>query len=607
MFSVRLFVATAIVVSMLCSPTKSEIRYDHVTASLSCPPGFMSRGNSCVCAPWPNGIITCDEVSKSASIRIGYCMTYDNDTGKVSVGICEQSFLRNDAYKFYYSLPRKVSDLNDQMCGPFGKTGLLCGACQGSSVTPLRMFSCTNCTITSHGWLEYLAVVYLPITIIFMAIIIFAVSVTSGPVNSFIFFGQVTATQFFNMGYIVSVLAAQGSTDTYSNRISTTVIAAFYDLWNLNIFTAFIPPFCLIKYLSTLQAFALEYIIAFYPLFLVVLIYICIRLHAQNFRPIVCCWKPFLECFLRFRRYINPKTSAIDAFATFILMSYVKLLYVSESTLLPTHTYNGQGEMLSTMYVYFSAHLQYFHAKHLPLALLSIFVTLTFIIIPPIVLVFYPTSFVQKCLTHCKMNSQALRTFVEIFQGCYKDGTNGTRDCRYFAGLYFIIRITAVILNSGYFLFYFNSSAYLYWSTALLFALVQPYKKQMYNMIDAVMFGLMGTIYFLITWNVEHILFTGNPSNALLILIDVLYSLPLLYLVIFILYQILNRQGSCTQMLKTTRVLRYFFQETQEDFDVAVPHRLLKEEYEALPDGSQVQYEEPLIRSEHSCKTYDSM
>ena len=34
-----------------------------------------------------------------------------------------------------------------------------------------------------------------------------------------------------------------------------------------------------------------------------------------------------------------------------------------------------------------------------------------------------------------------LHAFVDAFQGCYKDGTNGTRDCRYFAGLQLVLRL----------------------------------------------------------------------------------------------------------------------------------------------------------------------
>ena len=136
----------------------------------------------------------------------------------------------------------------------------------------------------------------------------------------------------------------------------------------------------------------------------------------------------------------------IDAFATFLLLSYVRLTYVVGIFLSPVHLFNGQGQQLNTPFFGLNANIRFFQAEHLPLAVLSVIVLLTFIAVPPIVLTFYQAVFFRKCLTRCKMNSQALRTFVEAFQGCYKDGTNGTRDCRYFAGLYFIFRIIPVPL-----------------------------------------------------------------------------------------------------------------------------------------------------------------
>ena len=39
----------------------------------------------------------------------------------------------------------------------------------------------------------------------------------------------------------------------------------------------------------------------------------------------------------------------------------------------------------------------------------------------------------------------ALRTFVEAFQGEYKDGSNGTYDLRLFSALFFILRILALV------------------------------------------------------------------------------------------------------------------------------------------------------------------
>ena len=558
-----------------------------VTATLSCPPGFVSQGNSCVCADWPDGIITCDEDSLNASMLIEYCMTYDNGTEDVRVGYCPQAFYMNGSYKFYYPLPAEVSALNDQMCSPFNREGLLCGECQdGFAVLPFnhRHIECINCTSVSYGWIKLIAFSYVPITIIFTVIVVFGISIVSGPINSVIFFGQITTSQVVDMGTVMSFLGAQG-TFTFSERISTVVVNGLYGFFNLHIFRSLIPPFCLTNNLTTIQNLALRYVTAFYPLVVIVFVYVCIRLHASNFRLVVYCWKPFLKCFLRFRRRVDPKTSVIDAFATFILLSYARLMYVVGPVLLRTHLFNGQGQKLNTSVFALNANIQFFQAEHLPLALLSIIVLLTFIAVPPIVLTFYQATFFQKCLTRCKMNSQALRTFVEAFQGCYKDGTNGTRDCRYFAGLYFIFRIIPVPLyfSLGGSLGVFTvatSSAIMSWCVALLFALIQPYKMHLYNAVDAVIFALIGIISILIMFILFEIQHTGHSSSSLLILIDVLYTLPLLYFIVFIVCWLLNRKTNCIQKLKSHKLLRCFFPEqiNREDFDAAVPHRVLHPE-----------------------------
>ena len=567
-----------------------------VTGSLSCPPGFVSQGNKCVCADWPDGIVTCDEDSLNASMQIGYCMTYDNETREVRAGGCQQSFFRNDSYKFYYPLPSEGSDLNDRVCGSSNRDGLLCGECKNGFAVPwppLLTINCINCTSAFNGWIKLIMVTYLPITVIFTVVIVFAISIVSGPINSFIFFAQVTATLLlYNVDSILSVLGAQGSF-TYSSRMSSVVVAALYDIWNLNIFHTIVPPFCITNHLSTLQALALNYMLAFYPLVVIVFLYVCIKLHARNFRPVVRCWKPFLKCFLRFRRSVDPKTSVIDAFATFILLSYVKLLFVVGTFLLPEHIYNSQGEKLSTLVMANSPNTRFFHKKHLPLALLSIFISLTFVAVPPIVLTFYQASFFRKCLTRCKMNSQALRTFVETFQGCYKDGTNGTRDCRCFAGLYFILRIIAVTLTSTTVPNFIVGSALLYWYTALLFALVQPYKKHRYNVIDAMTFAILSTIYILMITNVLKVLRIGHSSTSLLILTDVLYTLPLLYFVVLAVCWLPNRKLKCIRKLKMYK-LSSFFQDQKElereDFNAAVPHRLLNPQlYEVLTNESRAE------------------
>ena len=316
------------------------------------------------------------------------------------------------------------------------------------------------------------------------------------------------------------------------------VVADIYQLSNLRFFPNFFSGFCVIKNLNGLQAIALEYITAVYPLFLVVILYICIELHARNFRPIVCCWRPFHKCFVYFRRSVDPKASVIDTFATFILLSYAKFVAVTYYLISPTSLYNGKGEKRNTLVMYYAANIQFFHTQHLPYALLAISVLLSFIAIPPLLLCLYPCPSFQKCLTKCKLNSQALRTFVEIFQGCFKDGTNGTRDYRYFSGFYFMLRIIPLLIyiigtTPGA---YASGSACLYSATAAVLVVLQPYKKHFHNTVDAVMFIIMAAMFQLLVSQTRYFVITGHTSVESLVMIDILYMLPLMYIVLHLLH-----------------------------------------------------------------------
>ena len=143
----------------------------------------------------------------------------------------------------------------------------------------------------------------------------------------------------------------------------------------------------------------------------------------------------------------DPKGSVINAFATFLLLSYSKLLTVSYSLLDASTLYNNRGERVGpAVLLYFDASIEYFSRQHLPFAVLAICVLLVFVVFPMLLLLLYPMRSFQRCLGYCtRIRWQFLHTFADAFQGCYKNGTNGTRDYRYFAGLYLVFRIVALV------------------------------------------------------------------------------------------------------------------------------------------------------------------
>ena len=560
-----------------CSGRSKEIASEGI-ASLSCPPGFVMNNGSCVCGDWPDGMIVCDEESQPASIMIRYSMTYDE--GIVNVGMSPRGFFRDKYYKFYYPLPGNLSELNRHMCGPFNTQGRLCGKCEdGYAVSPLAYFTdfrCVKCNGSSseYGWAKYIGFEFLPLTVAFLIIVMFGFSAVSGPVNAFIFYCQLTTGPGIS-GIVVreAILTAQGNI-SFNDSTFLKVVSSFYELWNLEFFRYFLPEFCLTKKLTGLHMMALQYVSALYPLFLVAVLYLCIELHARGFRLVVWCWRPFHKYFVYFRRSVDPRASVIDAFATCTLLSYVKLLMISRDLLLPSFVFHGTREQPSEMLVYYDSSKRFLHGEHLPFAILANSILLTFVAIPPVLLLLYPTSLFQKCLTRCRMNCYALHTFADVFQGCYKDGTNGTRDYRYFAGLYFLLRIVIVILTV--FSILTISPALVYLIASLSFTLFQPYKKRVYNVVDSLILALLAVIYIFISYQFNLVFFTTHPSTILLGFTDLLYTLPLVCVTLFMIYWLLSK-------IRRTRCIRKLFllatdDETRplrEDLSDSLPDRIV--------------------------------
>ncbi len=101
------------------------------------------------------------------------------------------------------------------------------------------------------------------------------------------------------------------------------------------------PPICISESLTELQALCMDYVVAIYPLLLTVLLYICIQQHARGCRILVCLWKPFDYCLSPLSRRFNwnPAESLVHVFASFLLLSSTKILFVSLSLLKTVRLY----------------------------------------------------------------------------------------------------------------------------------------------------------------------------------------------------------------------------------------------------------------------------
>ena len=254
------------------------------SSSLSCPPWFFpdpSSNDTCRCGESIiHGAVKCNEILQESGILDCYCMTYNESTGVVA-GPCFyncENIPKGQEDMLYHSLPRHVKDLNSAMCGQFHRSGQLCGSCE-EGYSPLVYsydLQCFNCTDSHYNWVKYVTAAFIPLTVFFIIILWCRVSATSPKLYAFVNFSQ-NITFSANVRLILAAITSYPKIETLGQ-----IIVALYGIWNLDFFRTLIPHICL--EVNTLQALALDYAIACYPLLLIVVSYVLIELHAHNFR-----------------------------------------------------------------------------------------------------------------------------------------------------------------------------------------------------------------------------------------------------------------------------------------------------------------------------------
>ena len=214
------------------------------------------------------------------------------------------------------------------------------------------------------------------------------------------------------MPTFIRIILLSFSTEYIKYLKATKVGLVFYSLWNLDMFRSVIPDICL--NVTILQALALEYLIALYPFVLILFSYFLIVLHDRRIVFIVVVWKPLKKVLVIFRKSWDIHTSVLDSFATFFLLSYIKVLNVSFDMLTPTKIYQLNSNS-STFGLYYSPSVLYFGDQHLPYAVLTIIITTLFVSIPTIIFIPYPCQLFQKFLSLVPINWHFLHAFVDSF------------------------------------------------------------------------------------------------------------------------------------------------------------------------------------------------
>ena len=238
--------------------------------------------------------------------------------------------------------------------------------------------------------------------------------------------------------------------------------------------------------------------------------------------------------------------------------------------------YNIHGEVAG-LYLYYDASIPFWEGEHFPYACSAIIILVVVVALPLVLLILYPMQCFQKCLNKCGWNCEILRIFMQCFQGCYRDRTDGGLECRYFAAVYPFSRLIAFLLyGSTHNEVLFSAFAIISIGLSIIVFTVQPYKHmfKLYNKVDGVMLLLLAM------FSLGIIIANDNKSQNPLVawphygvaLLSAVSVVPLVYIFLVILSQIFPHQRRVQIFRLLQRLISQMCRGTHQQYNDSTDH-----------------------------------
>ena len=462
-----------------------QIHFQFLLHTDNCSPGFVydSRTKSCACGNGESSgfykpVTSCTKVRPQAVLDkpywVGYIPGNSRDYRDLYFVPCFSPVCR---LRREY-LDASAENLSRSICGE-GRTGVMCGECEKnfSVFFHSRSFSCKRGAGCKYGYLLFAASELLPVLVVFLVVLIFDFSLTSGSVTGFIFFCQYLG--------IVSIDAEESKLDFIKIPYQL-----FYGIFDLDYFSIESLSFCLWKDSHIQDIVFFKYSTIAFAFSLVVLQMATLKIY----RSVTVC--KLRKCFGRRRR------SFIRSLCAFLVISYIQCTKTSFFILkyVRPEGLNGSHE---NYYTYYGGE-RFFHGIHKTYATFALFTVVLVTVTPSVILLLHPLLLqVLVLLQHSEhqlvrkllkcLHTGKLLPFLDCFQSCYQERY------RVFAGLYLAYRVALLLcfaLSKSY-------TILLYWVQLLLLvflgvhAAIQPYKKKVHNLLDSLIFSNLSLINLL--------------------------------------------------------------------------------------------------------------
>ena len=466
-----------------------------LATNTSCPTWnyYYNSTGACECG----SLLSCS--NDKVEIRIDHCATSSGQDGDYFIGFCPFPNTVNNSNRMSSEMPSNASQLDEVMCGPYNRRGLLCGECkEGYGPAYSLDRKCAKCSNVWSGFTIclYLTVEFVPATCIFIILAVCRLNITSGPLLGYILFCQTTiALTNYHFYFIYSYMHFHVSS---SLRLLIDLLVTVSRFWSLQFFKAIVPPFCISDKLTGIDAHMLNLVPVIYPLILVIISCILMELHAKNYRIVTFLWKPF-KIILRKTKIMQVTGDAVfHAFASFILLSNISVMFAVYQMLNYIELQNSSGSIRRQV-LYIDPYVEL--GDSIPYVLTAAVVFICITLVPSLLLCIYPTRVYRYLSRGLSARKRlAITAFAEALHCCFKDGLNGTRDYRALAGVtVFLGGLACLALHHR-----FSSSTSTIVQTALwimfvsLVAYMKPCKTTVANISLSFHMALLGIITFAI-------------------------------------------------------------------------------------------------------------
>ena len=490
--------------------------------TLHCPPGFVyvNTTESCECGNNQNtgyykAILKCNMKTFQAFMDKQYWAGYipegsENYSDLYFVPCYAPICPYHETY-----LSNSTTKLAETICGQ-ARSGMMCGKClQNYTVFyHSRSYRCHEVKYCHYGPLFYLLSELLPVLVVFIVVIMFDLTFTSGNMVGFIFFCQ----------YL------EGTSVHSESKLSYIKVPyqLFYGIFNLEYFSIEGLSFCLWKHFHIQEIILFKYVTISLAFILVIAQIVALKTN---------CFSRICQQNKSFR-----KRSFIHGLCAFLVICYIQC--TKTSFLLLKHARpEGLDGKHSQLFTYYGG-LPFFQGKHIKYTALAVFFLLTVTVFPLLILLLHPLAL--QLLSLCKLSEhwlvlvvlkvlgiQKLMPFLDCFQSCYKD------KYRMFAGLYFAYRVALLLcfIMATSYKTVLVGMQFLLITFLGIHSVIQPYKRKLHNVFDSIIFANLAVINML-SIAVETATFTENPEKGLLDYIAEVIQIVLFYIpmIAFLLY-----------------------------------------------------------------------